>query len=401
MECRICGSTSFEPVLDLGMHPWCNHFLKSDEIGKEPKYPLNLIFCNSCHTAQLDYTVKKEIMFGDHTYLSGMTQSLRAHFQRVANRMDSEFEFADGKKTVLDIGSNDGTQLRCFLDLGFDVLGVESSKTTAKIAQEAGVPTLNRYFNEETADDIGRKFNVINAAGVFFHLEELHSVCRGIRKSLSNDGVFVVQCLYIQSIMDNLAFDQVYHEHLLYYSLETLNTLLSMHGLELFDASLDPIHGGTIIGLVGHSGFRTKTQNLQKLEDFEKKSQTNNLSSYQKFAQRVARLKDRTLKDLHQRKDNGRTIFGLGAPVKGNTILNYFDIGTDVIDCLTEINPLRQGLYSPGKHIPVLMETDLETHPDTYFVLAWNFKDEILRRNASLVSSGVEFYFPISAGASE
>ena len=155
---------------------------------------------------------------------------------------------------MLDIGSNDGTQLKHFQALGYDVLGVESSKTTARLANEAGVPTLNQFFNQDVAREIGRKFDAINAAGVFFHLEELHSVTEGIRECLADDGIFVVQFLYMRKIIDNLAFDQIYHEHLLYYNLMNIDTLLKRHGLALFDAYLAPIHGGSMIGFVSHQG---------------------------------------------------------------------------------------------------------------------------------------------------
>ena len=208
MICRVCDSPDLEPAIDLGNQPWCNHFLRPEEVGTEPFYPLRVVQCQNCGTAQLDYTVKKEIMFGDHTYLSGVTRSLSSHFAGVAAEAQERF-FADTpNRSVLDIGSNDGTQLKHFQALGWDTLGVESSKTTARIANDAGVPTLNAFFNAETAKQIGRQFHVINAAGVFFHLEELHSVTDGIRLALREDGVFVVQFLYMKRIVDNNAFDQ-------------------------------------------------------------------------------------------------------------------------------------------------------------------------------------------------
>lgn len=395
MECRVCGGKSFSPVLDLGMHPWCNDFLTQDRLGTEPVYPLTLIYCNDCCTSQLDYTVKKEVMFGDHTYLSGITSSLRSHFQAVADSVDREFTFSNGEKSVLDIGSNDGTQLQCFQSLGYEVLGVESSKTTAKIAIDNDVPTVNKFFNFELAETLDKKFNVINAAGVFFHLEELHSVCDGIKLLLNEDGVFVVQFLYMKSIMENLAFDQIYHEHLLYYTLETIQKLLGLHGMEMFDARLCPIHGGTIVGYVCHKEARLKTKRFLEMLQSEREGRVNDLSTYQNFASEVQALKDRTINDLRLMREQGKRIFGLGAPVKGNTILNYMDIGVEMVELLTERNPLRDGLYSPGKHIPIVMEEELETQPDVYFVLAWNFKKEILERNQLLISSGVEFYFPI------
>ncbi|MFM8271667.1 MAG: methyltransferase domain-containing protein, partial [Gemmata sp.] len=180
MICRVCDSPDLEPVLDLGEQPWCNHFLKPEEAGTEPRYPLRLVYCHACTTTQLDYTVKKEVMFADHTYLSGVTRSLSEHFGRVALEADARVP-GDRRKRVLDIGSNDGTQLRHFKALGYEVLGVESSRTTAALASAAGVPTLHAFFNSATARGIGRQFDVINAAGVFFHLEELHDVTDSVR----------------------------------------------------------------------------------------------------------------------------------------------------------------------------------------------------------------------------
>src|SRR2546427_1418445 len=238
MNCRVCDSADLELVLDLGLHPWCNHFLKTRDVGKEPFYPLRVVFCHPCATAQLDYTVAKEIMFGDHTYLSGVTRSLSEHFRQIAEEVDARFFRNTPAKSVLDVGSNDGTQLGHFRALGYDVLGVESSRTTAKIAGAAGIPTLNEYFNLDVARRLGRRFQVINAAGVFFHLEELHSVTEGIRQALTEDGVFVVQFLYMKRIVENMAFDQIYHEHLLYYNLNTIEFLLRRHGLSMFDAYL-------------------------------------------------------------------------------------------------------------------------------------------------------------------
>jgi SAM-dependent methyltransferase len=218
MKCRICDSADLVPALDLGLQPWANHFLSTHEVGTEPKYPLSLVYCQDCSCVQLDYTVPKEVMFADHTYVSGTTKTLALHFKNTALEVDKLFTSGHAEKSVLDIGSNDGTQLKQYKDIGFDVTGVESCARIAAIANEQGIPTVAEFFNEETAKKLGRKFDVINASGVFFHLEELHSATRGIKVALKDDGVFVIQFLYMKSIVDNLAFDQIYHEHLLYYT---------------------------------------------------------------------------------------------------------------------------------------------------------------------------------------
>jgi SAM-dependent methyltransferase len=314
----------------------------------------------------------------------------------MAHEVDSRFMAGKKEKSILDIGSNDGTQLKHYQSLGYDVLGVESSKTTAAIAQKAGIPTLNAFFNQESMRGIGKKFDVFNAAGVFFHLEELHSVCEAIREWLKDNGVFVVQFLYMKSIMENNAFDQIYHEHLLYYTLETIEVLLKRHGLAMFDAYLAPIHGGSIIGFVGHAGKRHPSTRLKDMQVTEKASNCNDISAYQSFYARIQEMKLDNLAYLRKAKAGGKLIYGFGAPVKGNTLLNYFGIGPELIQYLVEKNTLRRGLYSPGMHIPLLIEGEFEGQPDIYYVLAWNFRKEILANNQTLLDKGVEFYFPVN-----
>jgi SAM-dependent methyltransferase len=310
--------------------------------------------------------------------------------------VDDRFGHARPAKSVLDIGSNDGTQLRHFKDLGYEILGVEPSKTTAALANAAGLTTLNEFFNLELAQRLPHPFDVINAAGVFFHLEELHSVTEGIRHLLKPDGVFVVQFLYMKRIVENLAFDQIYHEHLLYYNLLTIERLLNRHGLALFDAYVSPIHGGSMIAFVSHQGRQPPSERLQALREAEVQAGSNTLATYQDFARRIAQMKHENVAYLSAARQAGKRIFGLGAPVKGNTLLNYFGIGPETIECLVERNVLRQGRYSPGMHIPIVLESELREQPDIYYVLAWNFKREILARHQHLIDQGIEFYFPVN-----
>ena len=382
--------------MDLGYQPWCNNFLKRGEVGKEPHYPLRVIFCKNCSTPQLDYTVPKEVMFAEHTYVSHTTKTLVNHFGVIAEEVDNRFFKNTPGKSALDIGSNDGSQLKHYKNLGYDVLGVESAKPIARMANDAGIPTAHEFFDLDFVRRLGRKFHVINAAGIFFHLEDLHSATDGIRETLRDDGVFVAQFLYMKRIVENCAFDQIYHEHLLYYNLKNIETLLTRHNLEMFDAYVSPVHGGSIIGFISHKGKREISDRLKSLRLVEVDDKSNELSTYQEFANRTARLKEENLAYLANAKVLHKTIYGFGAPAKGNTLLNYFGVGTNYLDYLTEKNEMRRGLYSPGMHIPVIIEGEFTKTPDIYYVLAWNFKQEILANNQSLVERGVEFYFPIN-----
>lgn len=393
-KCRVCESSNLEEIIDFGKQPWCNDFLNYDQLGKEKFYPLVLVLCNECKVSQLNYTVKKEIMFSDHTYLSGVTKSLSAHFENLRNEIVKKFDIRE-KKKILDLGSNDGTFLKHFKNIGWKVLGVEPSKAICQIANENGIETLNKFFNFQTSQEINEKFDFINASGVFFHLEELHSFTKGVENLLNKDGVFIIQFLYMESIINNTAFDQIYHEHLLYYNLLTLNKLLLKHNLEIFDAHLHEIHGGQMTAYVSRVSGRKKTKKFQELLSKEIKNNANEMSRYLFFKDNIQKLRLKNIKYVNEALKNEKKIFGLGAPAKGNTLLNYFGFKSKHISKLLEINTLRRNLYAPGSHIPIEIESEIEEQPDIYYVLAWNFKNEILNKNKHLIDDGIEFYFPI------
>ena len=289
-NCRICFEKKLIELIDLGNQPWCNNFLKKEEIGKEKFYPLKVVLCDNCKISQLNYTVPKEVMFSDHTYLSGVTRSLSKHFENLRDEIIDKFNIVS-KKKILDLGSNDGTFLKHFKNIGWHTLGVEPSKRVSEIANQNNIKTINRFFNFEISEEINEKFDFINASGVFFHLEELHSFTKGVRNLLSEDGVFIVQFLYMKSIMENIAFDQIYHEHLLYYNLSTLNNLLKQYDLEIFDAKLHKIHGGQMTAYIGKKNKHKKTQQLEDYEKNELIEKVNEFETYMIFKKEVELLK--------------------------------------------------------------------------------------------------------------
>jgi SAM-dependent methyltransferase len=379
------------------MQPWANHFLKKEECGTEPKYPLRLVRCDECSLAQLDFTVPKETMFVDHTYLSGTTKSLGTHFKKVADDVvDRFFGPYPRNRSVLDIGSNDGTQLRNYKEKGWRVLGCEPCNSAAKMANDSGIPTLINFFRAGFSEACGT-FDVINASGVLFHLEDLHSVMEEIRRALKPQGIFVAQFLYMPSIVENCAFDQIYHEHLLYYTMKTFCDLIERHGLHCFDAYFSPIHGGSIVAFCEHKSIDNLTSyRLDQLRGGEEEIGANMKETYEGFARSVFAKRLEQRKQLNGWRMLDKKVFGLGAPVKGNTLLNYCRVGPELIECLVERNSLRRGLCAPGSHIPVVMEDELTEDPDVYYVLAWNYKGEILERYEDKIEAGVEFYFPIN-----
>ena len=394
--CRICERKKLKVILDLGIQPWGNNFVSYRNIKKVKKYPLVLVFCEFCMTPQINYTIPKEEMFSNHTYLSGVTKSLSEHFFKLAKYNTQKFFNDKKKKIVLDLGSNDGAQLKQYKKLKWQVLGIESSKKIAEIANNQSLKTLPMFFNLKNAKKIKQKFDLINASGVFFHLEELHSFTKAVNYLLKNDGIFCVQFLYMKSICENIAFDQIYHEHLLFYNLKNLSYLLNLHNLEIFHAKLTKIHGGQMVAFICKKGQRKKTSSLKNFLLIEEQSKCNTINFYKKFASRVKQLKRKNIKKLKLLKKRKKIIYGMGAPVKGNTLLNYFRINNKIIRYLVEKNELRRNLYSPGSNIKILIEKDLTTFPDVYYVLAWNFKNEILKNNKHLLKKGIKFIFPIN-----
>lgn len=394
MICRICNHDSFFEVIDLGKQPWGNDFLTPEQLGHENFYPLRVVKCEKCNLIQLDHTVSKETMFSDHTYLSGITKTLKNNFLAISQDIIASFNIKE-KKSILDIGSNDGTFLSVFKEIGWNILGVESSKNIAEIANDNGIKTINQFFNYGCAKNINQKFDFINASGVFFHLEELHSVTEGIKYLLKSEGVFIVQFIYLGNILKHTAFDQIYHEHLLYYSLDTLSKLLAMYDLEIFDGYMTDVHGGQMVCYISHKGKYKVTNRILNQYNIESKMNLNHNNTYEQFKREIIKLKNVNIKFLELNKQ--KLIYGFGAPVKGNTLLNFFGINTSQIKYLVEKNKLRKNLFAPGSGIPIIMEDDVEKYPDIYYVLAWNFKKEILKNNQDLINKHkIEFYFPIN-----
>ena len=396
MPCRCCGGSHVELVLDLGAQPHCNRLVRPDlPAGTEPRFPLRVGFCRDCTMLQIDHTIPKESMFSDYPYVSGTTATLPAHFRATSERLAAAYGLG-GTDLVVDIGSNDGTWLKQYAPWGCRVLGVEAAANVAAIAQAAGVATLNRFFNEACAQDILAQHGpakLITAAGVFFHLEELHSVVRGIAMLLAADGVFVVQAIYLGGMVENTAFDQVYHEHLCYYTLRSLSALLAQHGLEVFEARLVPIHGGTIEAHVARRGSRRVGSSVQELRQSEAALGLGELVTYRRFAEATLALQERLVEILRRYRAQGKSVWAYGAPAKGATLLNSFGIGPDLVSQAVEKNPMKIGLAIPGVRIPIRAEEG--ARPDAYLVLAWNFVDEFLAKEAAYLDAGGAFIVPV------
>jgi hypothetical protein len=395
--CRVCRGSNLEQFLDLTDQPHCNSLLLPEALNhKEPFYPLRVWFCRDCTTVQIDHTVPKEEMFGEYFYVTGTTTTLRAHFQTTTDRLVAELGLKAGDR-VVDIGSNDGTWVKTYDKHGIKATGVEPATNLAARANKDGADTLNAFFNVAAAEEILKTRgapNLVTAAGVFFHLEELHSATEGVARLIGDSGTFCVQAIYLGEILKHTEFDNIYHEHLTYWTVRSIQKLFDQFDLEVFRVNLLPIHGGSLEMLVAKKGTRKMDASVKRYRDEETAQGYDKIETYRAFNDRVWKIKDKLLGILKDYKARGKSVFAFGAPAKGATTLNSFKITTDLIPYSVERNTLKIGKYIPGVRIPIIDE-QTAPEPDAYLILPWNFLSEFLKKKRDYILGGGAFIVPV------
>ena len=384
--CRVCRGSNLEQFLDLTDQPHCNSLLLPEQLDrKEPYYPMRVWFCHDCTTVQIDHTVPKETMFAEYYYVSGTTATLRQHFADSTARLVKELALkADDR--VVDIGSNDGTWIKTYAQYGIKATGVEPAGNLAAQANKEGADTLNAFFNVAAAEEILKTRGapkLVTAAGVFFHLEELHSATEGVAKLIGDSGTFYVQAIYLGEILKHTEFDNIYHEHLTYWTVRSIQKLFDQFDLEVYRVGLLPIHGGSLELLVAKKGTHKIDASVAQYLADETAKGFDKIETYRAFADRVWQIKDKLLGILKDYKAKGKTVFAFGAPAKGATTLNSFKITTDLVPYSVERNALKIGKVIPGARIPILDEATAPV-PDAYLILPWNFLPEFLKKKTRL-----------------
>ncbi|MEK7208390.1 MAG: class I SAM-dependent methyltransferase [Patescibacteria group bacterium] len=381
MFCFICTNKKLFKFLDLGQQPPSDAFLRAKDLEKpEKKYPLALYLCEECGLVQLGTVVNPKELFTEYVYTTGMNNQLRAQFQELVGELVSRFNLKKGDFAA-DIGSNDGTLLENYAPYGARALGIDPS-SAAILAKKKGIPTLREFFGEETARRVLEEHGqarVITATNVFAHVPELDSFMRGIRLLLAPGGVFVSESGYLLDMLRSGGYDAIYHEHLRYYSLRPLVRLFAEHGMEVFDAKRVPSHNGSLRVFAGHKGARAVQPSVARLLQEEEKAGLYRKETFRDFGKRAKAHRAELAALLRRLKKEGGKIVGIGAPAKGNTLLNSCGIGEETISALLEKSSLKVGLFAPGSHIPVRAEADLfKEQPEYALMLSWNLADELI-----------------------
>ncbi len=381
MECQICSNEKLHKFLFLGEHPPSDRFLDKNQLDKpEPKYPLGVFFCENCSLVQLGFAVPPEILFTDSfVYTSGSSGELVKNFFSLVDKLTQKFNL-NSNDFAVDIGSNDGTLLSNYPEK-IKVLGVDPSEAS-KLAVQKGIPTQRTFFNEKIAEKIvleHGKAKIITATNVFAHVKELDSFMKGIKTLLADDGVFVEESHYLLDMIQKMEYDSIYLEHLRYYSLKPLIKLFELYGMQVFDAERISTHGGSLRVYACKKNAYNISDNISKILNEEKKAGLHEKKTFDEFAEKVSETKFKLREILLKIKKENKSIAGIGAPAKGNTLLNYCKIDSSILDYLAERGSLKVGKFSPGMHLKVVDEKQVfEDQPDYALLLAWNLKNIII-----------------------
>tara|TARA_Y100001934_G_C12301089_1_gene749950 strand:- start:450 stop:1649 length:1200 start_codon:yes stop_codon:yes gene_type:complete len=388
-------------VLELCPTPPANAFVSKKFLSQsQPVFPLKLFFCESCSHVQLVDIVNPELLFKNYVYVSGTSPVFISHFHDYAETIIKSYVSNPEGQLVLDIGSNDGTLLKEFKKYGMRVLGVDPAQEISVKACNEGVETLNAFFTRKLAHQIRVDYGaakVVTANNVFAHSDELIDITNGIHDLLAPDGVFVFEVSYLADVFQGTLFDTIYHEHLAYHSVKPLQHFFKKHGLEMIAAKRVKTHGGSLRGIVQlANGPREIDASIGAFIKEEADLGLHKASTLHSFGVRIGEIKEELRCVLKSLKEEGKTIGGFGAPAKATTLMHHFDIGPDIIDFIVDDSQLKQGLYSPGMHIPIIGSSAIyKKKPDVMLILAWNFSKSIMKDHREYLRRGGTFVVPL------
>lgn len=399
-SCLVCSEPDVETFLDLGSTALANKFPNAGDLSRpEPRFPLRVGFCHACGHVQLVERVPPAAMFTDYLYVSSASDTLRDHFDDLAATLTARHDLADGG-LVIDIGCNDASLLCCFRDRGAGTLGVDPAENLAEFSRETGIERYRGFFGADTAGEIADRWGraaLVTATNTFPHIPDLSGFVAGLDAVLAPGGAFVLEAHYLVDLLDQLAFDTVYHEHVSYWALGPMMRLFADHGMEVVRAERLPIHHGQLRATVMRRGEGAVDGSVAEVLAAERQLGIDRFDTWRAFAGRVGRLKAEVMDCLDGLKAEGRRLAGYGAPAKGSTLLEFLRLGPETLDFIADRSPLKQGRYTPGSHIPIVAPERLleEPSPDHVLLLAWNFEEEILAQQGEFRRRGGKFILPV------
>ena len=400
VSCRSCGKPDLITILSLGKTPLANALLTREQLSEtEQTYDLDLVFCPWCSLVQITETVPPEKLFREYFYLSSFSETLLRHSEENARELIRSRNL-DGNSLVIEIASNDGYLLQYYKSEGVPVLGIEPARNIARTAEERGIRTVCEFFDVELAKKLiaeGKRADVVHANNVLAHVPDLNSFVNGIELLLNDTGVVVIEVPYVKDMIDRQEFDTIYHEHLCYFSLTALDHLFRRHNLLIEDVKPLDIHGGTlrIYARKQNGDWNERSAVIETMLAGEA-AWVRNAHFYRGFGEKVERLRAQLVTMLSELKAQGKRIAVYGASAKGSTLMNYFGLGSPMLDFVVDRSTVKQGYFTPGTHLPIYSPAVLlKEKPDYVLLLTWNFADEILQQQAEYRKQGGRFIIPI------
>jgi len=385
-KCRCCDGENLKRIISLGYQPLANNLLNKLE-EKCDMYPLELNWCPDCFNCQLSYVVQPEKLFLNYLYLSSTASSFVQHFKEATKSYIKEFNLDQKTSVIIDVGSNDGIALKSFKDLGFqNILGIEPARNLVEIANKNGINTFHGFLNNETVKKINKKADLVLASNVFAHVDDIKSMTECLFSLLKDDGTLILEVQYLLNTLLDLTFDNIYHEHVNYWSVISLNYFFNKLDAKIIKVEKIYTHGGSIRVFITKNINKKAHKSVNNFIYKEKNCGLNNFEIYKTFSEKVLNIKKIVKKRINEIKNKNKTIIGYGCPAKAATALNFYNISSE-IDFIIEDNPLKQNKFLPGAKIPIREKKYLKYKPDYLLVLAWNFFDDIKKNNKKLCSN--------------
>jgi C-methyltransferase C-terminal domain/Putative zinc binding domain/Methyltransferase domain len=400
-DCRLCRAPLRHTFVDLGVSPLANSYLSADDLRQPERfYPLHVYVCEACLLVQLPVWEAPERIFSEYSYFASYSESWVEHARRFVEAAVERFRLGPGSR-VVEIASNDGYLLQFVRALGIPALGIEPAANVAAVATERGITTIVDFFGARLAQELrdgGVTADLIVGNNVLAHVPVVHDFVEGLRILLAPGGVITMELPYVLRLIEKREFDTIYHEHFSYFSLHAVERLFADHELILFDVEELPTHGGSLRVYAQHAAEAKGRPGprVHKIRALDNAGGLHTLERYVAFEAEVRAAKHELLTFLIGAKRDGKTIVGYGAAAKGNTLLNYCGIRTDLLDYVVDRSPHKQGRYTPGTRIPIHEpERIAETRPEFVLILPWNLRDEIVEQMSYIGEWGGRFIVPI------